>query len=151
MLIKRSAVFEEIFSVMMDCRESFYDQRYNDQNVILRLADKFSNNADFVSIYIDKKVAGFISYYANNYETKTAFISMIIVKKEFSKRGIGTKLLEYACKESIKRGMENISLEVDFKNANAISFYFKNNFHQEVSKKDGMLYLTKKLESEQLE
>ena len=71
---------------------------------------------------------GFAAFYANDLDTKTAFISFLAVDKQFRKRGGGTLLLSEICCACISLGMEKIRLEVNLENSAAIQLYRKKGF-----------------------
>lgn len=108
------------------------------QDVFPHLMDKISNLEDYAEklselayVYSAEKngeSVGILIFYANDSESKEAYISLIGVKKENERKGIGKALLDYCFKLSRKHGMCKIRLEVDKDNSNAIKFYKKNGF-----------------------
>ena len=133
----------EILEILFDFKKDFYNQELNDDTVKF-LASKFAKYATFVKILENDRALGFVAYYSNNTETKTAFLSMIVVSTEFQGLGIGTKLLNYIQEDCKNAGMNYLRLEVDGSNTNAISFYKKNCFIEE-SKNDKSIIMIKKL------
>lgn len=76
----------------------------------------------------DGESTGAISLYANDLERRTSFITQIAVKPDQSGRGIGRALLEKAFRESKRRGMRQIELEVKKDNVRARRLYESCNF-----------------------
>lgn len=117
----------EIFSVINECDYSFSDsivKRKDFENLL----DKIYNFALFLTIYVCDQLAGYVAFYANDKETKEAFISLIAIKTEFQKQNLGTELIKMCEKKSYKLGMNFVRLEVNDYNSNAINFYKKNGY-----------------------
>ena len=92
-------------------------------------AEKFSKNANVIMAEnIEKKCMGFIAYYANNLESKTAYITMIATLPEYRGKHIGQSLMDYCKKDITAKGFSFIRLEVGKNNHIAQHFYKKNNF-----------------------
>lgn len=91
-------------------------------------AEKIHKNG-FLCVCEDKEIVkGFSVFYANNKQTREAFLSMIAVKSACQKDGIGTRLLTFVEKKSHQEGMCFLRLEVNKKNKGAIAFYEKRGF-----------------------
>ena len=106
--------------------DSFYNQAVDKRE----LAEKLAQHGNVVVGYIDDDLAGVIGYYANDMITKTAFLSVIVIRRKFQNCGIGSALLEYFLNDAKCRGMQRGKLEVDIGNEKAISFYRRKGFHQ---------------------
>ncbi|MDD6279302.1 MAG: GNAT family N-acetyltransferase [Lachnospiraceae bacterium] len=108
-----------------------------------QMAEKFAKHACFLVLCLNGRKIGFSAFYANDSDTKSAFISQIAVLKEYSRRNFGGKLLDLVSSTAKARGMLWLRLEVRKDNSAARRFYEKNGF-QEVSEasKDSM-YLQK--------
>ena len=106
------------------------------------MAQKFSNFSEFLVIYIQEEIAGFVAFYANNCVEKIAYISMIAVKKNFRQQGVGALLLKECESVARKNGMKKIKLEVLKENSTAISFYQKKGFLFSEKREDA-LYMIK--------
>ncbi len=92
--------------------------------------EKMDRYAEFIAAY-QNGIAGYVSMYANDQETKTAFITLFVVKDEFQRMHIGTELMN-ACRRIAERNkMKRIRLEVLNSNMKAISFYKKQGFYEE--------------------
>lgn len=85
-------------------------------------------------IRIDNQIAGFVVYKTDEYtirsETSELWgkIEYIAVAKDFQKKGLARKLLEYAIEQMFEVGAKGIFLTVDKKNTIAIKFYESVNF-----------------------
>lgn len=96
-------------------------------------------------VLVDEKEQGFIIFYANDKESKTAYISFIGVQTRARKKGIGKKLIKKAISFSQKNEMSSIRLEVNIDNNIARSFYQKLGFVQSSKANENSVYLTKKI------
>jgi peptide alpha-N-acetyltransferase len=56
-------------------------------------------------------------------KTFRGYIAMLVVDKEFRKRGIATKLVTIAINKMIEKGVDEVVLETEIKNKSALSFY----------------------------
>lgn len=74
-------------------------------------------------------ICGFVAYYANDFTTKEAYISMIAVLPPYRKSGYGKSLLNFVIQEVREKKMKSVCLEVEKSNNNAIEFYKKNSFY----------------------
>ncbi|WP_293448898.1 ribosomal protein S18-alanine N-acetyltransferase [Persephonella sp.] len=64
-----------------------------------------------------------IGFFAGEIIFSEGSITMIALKKEFQRKGIGTYLLDWFVNLSKEKGVKNIWLEVSSKNKKAIRFY----------------------------
>lgn len=91
---------------------------------IYKLEDILSNEYDYLyGYYLDDKLVAFI-HVNKLYELMD--IVNVVVNPSYRKRGIATKLIEYAISQF--DDLKSIMLEVNENNSNAISLYNKNNF-----------------------
>ncbi len=93
-----------------------------------------SESNRFIDVYkIDGKIVGLIDYLISEdppspgiITWKGIFIANIVVKKEYRRQGIGTKLINYIreikCPEN---HLSEIGLEMEALNVNALNFYKK--------------------------
>lgn len=76
---------------------------------------------------VNDKIAGFIVLMD---VVDASEIIRVAVLPGYREMGIGTKLIEKAVEEIMKKGMENIFLEVRESNSNAIKLYNKSGFEE---------------------
>lgn len=96
---------------------------------------KLAEGAENFCVYNEEgKPIGFIAFYANNLETRTAYISQLVVKTQNQKSGIGKQLIERCFQEAKAKNMNCIRLEVRNDNVNAQQFYKRMGFIKESSK-----------------
>lgn len=91
---------------------------------IYKLEDILSNEYDYLyGYYLDDKLVAFI-HVNKLYEVMD--IVNVVVNPSYRKKGIATKLIDYAISQF--DDLKSIMLEVNENNSNAISLYNKNNF-----------------------
>ncbi len=76
----------------------------------------------------DDVPVGLIGYYANNYESKVAYVTVLGVLDACRGRGIAARLLESAVTTSRECMMERLALHTDRSNEAAIGMYLKHGF-----------------------
>lgn len=105
---------------------------------------KWDTAADFILAY-GGETLGYAIVYANDFTSKTAFITMIAVRPEYQGRNIGKDLLLAVQKLAGERGMRELELEVRTDNQKAIGFYEKNGFCRKEKRGKESMYMVKKL------
>lgn len=118
---------DEILSTLIHFKKEVFDKSISDEHFIA-LADKFAQYGVFVVASEGISDVGYVAFYCNDFETKTAFISMIIVGYKFQSNGYGRKLLGKALQIARKSGMNVVKLEVNQANRNALNFYYRAGF-----------------------
>lgn len=88
---------------------------------------------------------GILIMYANDKENKTAYISLIGVKREFFGKGCGAYLMEQAEGIAKAEGMSKMMLEVDNDNIRAQKFYEKCGFSRGGEKSGTSFHMIKGL------
>lgn len=91
-------------------------------------AEKLYTYALNYKIVKNGKEMGFFSFYMNDFATKYAYLTLIVVLPENRSDGIGSSALQYIYKKCVENGFNILKLEVDKTNEAAISFYKKNGF-----------------------
>lgn len=105
---------------------------------------KIKDNAEIVSITIKGVVIGCAVYYCNNLESKIAYISMLIVNKEYQGKGIGGWLLDSVIMKVQALGFNICRLEVRNDNNEAIHLYSKKGFIK-INKDDEKMVMSRAL------
>lgn len=91
--------------------------------------EKICEKANIISYY-EGDIVGFIAFYCDDSKKSTAFITMIIVEKNFQKVGVGKMLLDGAIQQLRQKKFESCQLKVLNYNQKAIDFYIRNGFKQ---------------------
>lgn len=129
---------------IQECLSSFGDY-YERVKKRLENVDEFVAKLALYGIVVSSSENGFINgvicFYANNMTDYCGYISIIWVKKEYQKKGIGKQLLDYSLSEMKKRGMKTVVLEVEKENKNAISFYMNNGFAIKSKARENSYYM----------
>lgn len=118
---------KEIISVLNEFKQILPSLKSGRVNID-DFADKILKNGHLCVFSQDQTIQGFSAFYANDTQNKVAYLTMIAVKEEYRREGIGDKLLSFVEKESKLRGMNQLKLEVSISNLGAIKFYEKHGF-----------------------
>lgn len=127
-IITRLTSYEDIYSAIDDLRNDLYDQTYNDTERLKNLSNKYFQYANVLGIQKNGSTRGVCAFYANDSESKTAFLSMIVISRSEQGHGYGYILLNEMSKICRENGIKNICLEVNNSNIKAINFYKKNGY-----------------------
>lgn len=122
--LKRIHEDSEKRNIFQMCACAFLDPSGHTEALI----DKICSYAEFFAAYSREVPCGYIAFYANDLETRTAYITMLAVQPVFQGMGIGKLLVEEAFRVAGEKGMESMRLEVVSDNCNAIRFYRRNGF-----------------------
>ena len=87
----------------------------------------------------DDRLIGLIAAYLNADDIRSAFITNISVTKEFTGKGIASRLLRNCIAHCTKNGYFVINLEVNRNNSRAIGFYEKHQFKQSGTREDNLV------------
>lgn len=85
--------------------------------------NKITQFATIIPYWVFGDLKGFIAYYNNDESKELAFLTMILIRRDFQGRGIGKLLLEFSINDLTKGGFKNYGLEVLKSNDNAIRLY----------------------------
>lgn len=143
MLLKTSESFEETCEAFEMLKTEFYNIPENYNEFVAKV-----HKYGICVIAKNETVEGLIAFYANNYETKMAFITSVLVSENSKGKGIGTQLVkncENICRE---KGFEKISLEVNKENYVAISLYSKFGY-KPFKEGDVSIYMEKNIAQEE--
>lgn len=100
--------------------------------------EKISSNANIINFYESKLIA-FIAFYCNDINNRVGFITMILVDKEFQKKGIGQLLLDAAINRLQYSEFSVCELKVLKSNRKAIDFYKRNMFEEKGIENDFLI------------
>lgn len=90
-------------------------------------AEKIYSSGITIAIYREGLI-GFSCFYCNDNQSKTAYLSLIAVKREYEHQGYGTRLVEEVKQIARDKEMNRLRLEVRKNNDRAISLYKKEGF-----------------------
>lgn len=102
----------------------------------------------FGHMYVIKKESvtkGFIIFYSNDMQSYTAYVSLIVVSKEYRRQNVGTKLLDICETVAKNGGMKYIRLEVDRDNDSARRFYENLGFVITEEEEERSFYMRKEI------
>jgi len=136
MIWNRRYIHYKMNTISTDILKTFYENNnktfYPELSVqvssISDYIEKIKNNAEIFEAYDNDLLIGVVAIYLNNLETKTGFITSVIIDKEYHKNGIGSELIKNAINYAKEKGFKKITLEVFSNNVLAIKLYSKNGF-----------------------
>ena len=120
--IKELNSYESIKTLVRDFNSHYYTERDNIA-ILDELSYKYYKNAHITVAYYNDIPAGYIAYYRNDDKTKIAYISMLVIAREYRNNGVGHKLIDYVINDCLINNYRFIRLEVNKNNSNAIKFY----------------------------
>lgn len=106
--------------------------------------DKITQFATVIPYWVCGDLKGFIAYYNNDESKELAFLTMILIRRDFQGRGIGKLLLEFSINDLTKNGFKNYGLEVLKSNDNAVRLYERLGFITKASRGE-LWYMEKTL------
>ena len=121
----------EVRRVLNACAPAFHDQSYNNPERIAELAKKVAQAARVLVAYEQDEPRGFCAYYANDEQSRIAYVSMIIVAPGMQGRSVGSRLIAQAADDARACGMTRMRLEVACDNEGALRFYRRHGFVEE--------------------
>ncbi|MEY8675297.1 GNAT family N-acetyltransferase [Thomasclavelia cocleata] len=95
---------------------------------IIEYVNKLTMNGIVIGIMENESLEGIIGGYCNDFETKTAYISILIINKVHRGKGYSKKLLSGFIEKCYKNKMDNILVYTNHQNKEAIGLYESNGF-----------------------
>lgn len=92
--------------------------------------DKIIEKGCIFSIIEKDVLLGFLAGYANNYENKTGFLSMLIVSPSARRMGYGRRLTDFFLTDLVHKGFERCHTEVKESNILALNICKKTGFYE---------------------
>jgi ribosomal protein S18 acetylase RimI-like enzyme len=92
-----------------------------------------------IEAWVGEQLIALVAVYCNNYETREAYISSVIVSKDYQKYGIASNLLLSTMEYVKKRKFQSLALEVNKKNYPAYQLYLKLGFFELKEKENTIL------------
>ena len=146
MIFEEITTAEEIF-YLLTAFDDVFPHLKEKVSSYLDYSKKLAKSACVRKCILDGKVCGLLVFYANDLNSKIAYISLIGVFDKYRGRNIGKKILDYCREECRKKQMTQVKLEVDLDNERAIAFYEKNGFSRVENASDNSFYMIKDIRS----
>lgn len=108
--------------IIEKCDTAFIHPLTKRKNYI-SIFEKIDKYAIFLAAYEENDAIGYAALYANNFETRIAYITMIGVIEKMQRKQVGSCLMQECIDAAANVGMTQLRLEVADINAKAISFY----------------------------
>lgn len=126
---KKESKFSEEFIDFIKKMDVFFVPKISSQADLHDFVNKLLENGFILSCRNQSNIlVGVSMFYANDFESKTSYLSYIAVSKQGS--GIGKKLLKMTELVAYDEGMERIILKTNSLNKQAINFYQSNLFNK---------------------
>lgn len=90
--------------------------------------DKLMEKACIITIMEQDVLHGFLAYYANDYDNKVGFVSMVLTDPSTRRMGYGRRLVEFALKDLTLKGFKKCRTEVNADNTKALNALKRLNF-----------------------
>ncbi len=98
--------------------------------------NKIYTYSTIIPYFICGNLKGFISYYNNDKSKESAYLTMIVISKDYQGKGIGQLLLEASINDLKKSGFIRYSLEFLKTNEKAIRLYSNYGFQKKEDRGD---------------
>lgn len=145
-VIEKINSFNEINAIISDFNFEFCPALNSYVDDLVVYSKKLFNNAVTYAAKDGGKILGFVSFYCNDFDNRTAYLTQIAVKQQYKNKKIGQKLLDRVIFDSKINNMKKVTLEVFKDNIVAISFYKKNGFKYLNNAKENSIYMQLNLE-----
>lgn len=139
---------DEIYSFFSVCGNDLHNQKLNNPTDLVRLSEKLGKYGNVLAVRMNNEIAGMACFYSNDKKTKIGFLSIIVIRAKYQRRGLGQVLLEAVMDACKYVGMDILRLEVAADNMGAQKFYLKNGFRLVEEDDAGTLYFEKQLANE---
>jgi ribosomal protein S18 acetylase RimI-like enzyme len=117
----------EILAHLMRCDHDFSPPLHTWVDVP-EYSTKIAARAIRFEAWQGETLVGLAAVYLNDRETRSGFITNVSVLREFTRRGIGARLVTDALEYARAQGFDRVSLEVSHNNSAAIRLYEKLGF-----------------------
>ena len=139
----KTADFDNVFAHLVKCNENFIPV-LNEKIDIAAYSQKIVENSVTFEAWVNEELAGLIAAYLNDMGNHIGFITNVSTVKEYSGKGIASRLMKSCIKYAGEHQFNEIALEVFNKNVGAIQLYKKFGFHNS-STKDDLIIMKKYL------
>lgn len=141
--IRRLESLPEKEAVIAACDGAFPNP-VRERPIYRTLLHKIHTFGIFFAAY-DPQPVGYAAMYANDRQTRTAFMTLLAVKPASQGAGIGRKLMEQCLRTAAGTGMEWVRLEVNKENRRGIALYEAYGFRPDGQETEHTIFMTKSL------
>ena len=139
----KTADFNNVFTHLVKCNDNFIP-KLTDKVDIAAYSKKIAENSVTFEAWLKDELIGLIAAYFNDSKNHVGFITNVSTVKEYSGKGIASRLMKSCIKYAGEHQFNEIALEVFNKNVGAIQLYKKFGFHNS-STKDDLIIMKKYL------
>jgi ribosomal protein S18 acetylase RimI-like enzyme len=134
----KTATERNIFLHLTDCNNNFIPP-LSERADLASYAKKIFENSVTFEAWNDDQLIGLVAAYLSGDDIRSVFITNISVTKEFTGKGIASRLLKNCIAHCAKNDYFVITLEVNRNNSQAITFYKKHQFIQSETRGDNLI------------
>ncbi|HMK27085.1 MAG TPA: GNAT family N-acetyltransferase [Chitinophagaceae bacterium] len=134
----KTATEKNILSHLEDCDNNFTPP-LSERTGLVAYAKKLFEKAVTFEAWNNDRLIGLIAAYLNTDDSRSVFITNVSVTKEFTGKGIASRLLRNCIAHCAKNDYFVINLEVNRNNSRAIGFYEKHQFKQSGTQGDNLV------------
>ena len=125
--------------------DSAFDEPMSKRTYFTDITVKINTYGNFIALKTeDGEPVGYAAFYANNYETKVAYISLLVVDKKHWGNNYGKMLIDKVKEMSKEVGMEVLRLAIRKNELKSLAVFIRNGFDFE-SEEPESYYLSIKL------
>lgn len=118
---------EQIAQHLQLCDSDFVPP-LSERTDLAQYARKIANAATRFEARVGAELVGLLAVYCNDRSRRAAFITSVSVMRRWQNKGIAAKLLSRCIDHLRAIGFDQVSLEADLQNSDAIRFYRKHKF-----------------------
>lgn len=134
--------FDQILTSFVDCFPTIKQSQID----IAELSQKINEYGIVLLLKCCDNIAGFAAFYANDFTTNSAYLSLIAISSKYRRQGLGKRLLTEVCRIARDKGMKTLRLQVRDDNPDAQRFYSSSGFeYSDPSCASGKSYMVKTL------
>ena len=120
--------------------DNSYNPPLSSRTDLTMFAEKLVKYADFVVAKIDDKIAGLMAYYANDTESKQAYITSVSVLEAYRGNGLASKMLDAVIDDIASKSFKKVCVRTEVYNHSAINLYNKHGFVIEQKENSKLLF-----------
>ncbi len=142
-IVKELTTFEEVEMVILEFKDTHFLRPITKDSYRATFIQKHLESGHFLAEFHSGKPVGILSFYSNDTDSKTAFVTSLALSEDlgFLKGKTLIRLINKGFKMALENNMEIVRLEVEKDNEKAIKLYKHFGFHFIESDKENTYYM----------